>query len=120
MKRLRLFLSAFRLALQLHKMQFTKEPKWDKEAHGLILHSFLASDTGKLYSALLDRERGKIFVSAAFASPPGGRDYAAGYAAGFNHYVGFHHLLSATLPPQSEQSSESPVGDGDLADRMSP
>lgn len=120
MKRLRRFLEAWRTARRLQQIQFLPAQTWDMNTHGVALTSFLISNTGKTYQATLDRERAKFFVLAAVSAPAGGRDYAAGFAAGFNHFVAVQDHLSVKLPPQEEQPNDLPVGDGEFVDRMSP
>lgn len=121
MNRLRSFLSAWRLALSLQVVRFSFARKWDKDTQGRALTSFLGSATGKDLVAALEYRRTQLIASVCVSAPTGGREYAAGYAAGFNEFVALLQHLSAPLPPQPEDTNEhQPAGDADLVERLSP
>ncbi len=121
MNRLRSLLRAWCLARRLQSIAFSFEPKWDKDTQGAALSTFLASLTGKALVQALDYRRTQLIAGVVNASPSGGREYAAGYAAGFNEFVALLQHLSAPLPPQSEDTNETqPAGDAALIERLSP
>lgn len=121
MNRLRRFIQLLRIARSLQRFEFQVQPTWSRETEGKALVAFLSSPAGKRFLRIIDWRRSQHICAATLEAPKGGRDYAAGYAAGFNDYFGVIHTLSARVQPQSDATTEdSLLDDGEHLEHLSP